>query len=453
MIAAAVFALSACSNTETVTQEIYETPVAVAEAFTGSLSGSNQITGTARAGSDIQIISQASGQLTEILVSKGATVEKGQVLAKIDNENQLLSLEAEKASLKQAQNALQRAQNGQTQARNNLEQARAGLRQAESSMLEAKQGREHNINNLALELQNVERQWQDAQTNVERMKALYDEQLISLQQYEEAKAAELRARNAVEQLKLNQRQAESQQSINTLQASVDQAKINVQVAEANIKDADIAVQDAQVAVEQRQISLQMAQKRVDETIITAPAAGQLTNLNISVGEFISAQSPFASIISTDAIEVVASISADRLMLMEIGDTVEVRFSGVTEPKQGTVSYISTSADSSGLFTIEVQVKNENNQLRPGMVATIIVEQVLVENSVIVPTSAIIERQGIAYVYVTQGNAAILTEIEVSRYDTGFSAITGDIHEGDKVVVKGQNLLSDGDPIRIVKEEK
>ncbi|UTW68374.1 hypothetical protein KHA80_11900 [Anaerobacillus sp. HL2] len=43
------------------------------------------------------------------------------------------------------------------------------------------------------------------------------------------------------------------------------------------------------------------------------------------------------------------------------------------------------------------------------------------------------------------------EIEVIRYDTDHSAIIGDVNDGDKVVIKGQNLLSDGDLIQIVED--
>lgn len=448
-----ILLVSGCSPAEEASTEIRETPVAVGEAFTGSLSGSNQLTGTAKAASDIHLIPKAAGEIIEILVSEGDTVEKGQVIARLDDRDQRIALESDEATLRQAQNGLDRARNGQNQAQHNLEQAKAGHRQAEGSMAEAKQGRQQNIDNLKFELENVERQHEDAKKNLERMQTLFEEGLISQQQLEEAQNGENRARIALEQLKLSKAQAESELSLNTLQASVDQAGVNVKIAEASIRDAEIAVRDAQVQVEQAQLAVEMSRKRLEETKITAPVAGQIASIDGQIGGFASNQAAFGRLISVDVIDVEVAVTAEQLILFEIGDNVTVQFAGLASETTGEVTAISLAADESGLFTVTVQIENTEKSIKPGMVASVFVEEVLVEDSVIVPTQAIVERQGNTFMFVVENNIAIQKEIEVIRFDTEHSAIVGPIQPGDKVVVKGQNLLSDGDAIRIVKEDK
>lgn len=445
--------VSGCSEPKEVTQEIKETPVAVARAYNGSLSGSNQITGTAKAGADVEVMPTATGKLIKLEVANGDVVEKGQVLAKIDDTQQKLAVEAEEKRVQQAENALSRATNGKNQAEKNRQQSAISLKQAEGSIAEAKEARESNLKNVQIEVTNVEKQYEEAVKNLDRMQTLYNEGYISLQQLEQAESAERQARLGLEQVKLKKAQVESELSLKNLQTTIDQAKTNIQIAEGSIKDSEIAIKDAKISIEQANISLSSAKKQLEDTVIKAPVSGKIMNLTTEVGEFVSGQMPFLRIISDDTLDVQMMVSAEQLMFFETGDIVEVQFAGQNNRSSGTVTYIAPAADEGRLFAVDVRVTNSDKKIKPGMVATVFVEEVLVEDSLIVPSAAVIERQDGTYVYVIENNVAVRKDIEVIRFDTDFTAIRGDIKEEVQVVIKGQNLLADGDLVRIVKEEK
>lgn len=449
----AVFVFSGCSEPETAAQEVKATPVAVEKAYSGSLSGSNQLTGTAKAGSDVEVFPKVAGEVVKVEVANGSYVKKGQVLARLDDTDQRLAVEAEKTRVQQAENALLRAQNGKAQAEKNRDQSMISLKQAEGGIEEAKEGRENNLNNIKKEIENVEQQIEEATRNVERMNKLYEEGLISLQQLEQAQSAERQAKLGLDQLELKKAQVESELSLTNMQSTVEQATLNIKIAEGTIKDSEVSIKDAQTAVKQAQIALSSAQNRLNDTVITAPVSGRVMAANTKEGEFVSGQQPFLRIISEDLIDVEMTVTAEQLMLFEIGDAVVVQFAGQTEQREGTVTYISPAADASRLFAVEVRVNNPDKTLRPGMVATVSVEEVLVADSVIVPSAAIVERQDRVFVFTVKENVVKEREVEVVRYDTDFTAISGDILAEEEVVVKGQSLLADGDAVRIIKEEK
>ncbi|MFS0576583.1 efflux RND transporter periplasmic adaptor subunit [Sporosarcina sp. 179-K 3D1 HS] len=453
MVICAAFIFSGCSKPETAAQEVKATPVAVEKAYSGSLSGNNQLTGTAKAGSDVEVFPKVAGEVIKVEVDNGSFVKKGQVLAKLDDKEQRLAVEVEKARVQQAENALLRAQNGKKQAEKNREQSLVSLKQAEGGIEEAKEGRENNVNNLKREIENVEQQVEEATRNTERMNKLYEEGLISLQQLEQAQSAERQAKLGLDQLKLKQTQMESELSLTNMQTTVEQATLNIEIAEGTIRDSEVSIKDAQTAVKQAQIALSAAQNRLNDTVITAPVSGRVMAANTKAGEFVTGQQPFLRIISEDLLDVEMTVTADQLMLFEIGDVVSVQFAGQTEKMEGTVTYISPAADASRLFAIDVRVNNPDKTLRPGMVATVSVEEVLVADSVIVPSAAIVERQDQVFVFTVKENVVTEREVEVVRYDTDFTAISGDIVADEEVVVKGQSLLANGDAVRIVKEEK
>ncbi len=454
LLGLAILALTACNSSEAKNQEkeVYETSVAVSNVFTGSLSGDNQMTGVAEAAVDIQVLPKAVGQLVEVYVENGDVVKENQVLAQIDDRDQQLALKGDKIKLTQAENGLKRAQNGLNQAQNNYHQAKVALKQAQSNQAEAKQGRDYKIANLKIDIANLEKQWHDAKINLVRMKELLAEGLISEQQFEEAQAAESRLQNSYEQAKLSLQQAKSELSLTAVATTVEQANINLQVAEASIRDAEIGVKDAQASLEQVKIAVELSEKRLEETKIKAPTAGEITDLSGKKGEFVSNQAPFARILAAKMIDIEVSISAEQLLLFKEGQQVKVNFASLQKTKTGKVTYISSTADQSGLFNVEIQVENTPTQIRPGMIATVLVEEMLVNDSLIVPTAAVVERQGESFVFVVDGKKAVQKEVKVLRYDTDHTAITGDVPSDAKVVVKGQNLLNNGDTVKIVKEE-
>ncbi|WP_165763801.1 efflux RND transporter periplasmic adaptor subunit [Halalkalibacter urbisdiaboli] len=443
-----------CSQTEDATVDVVqETPVAVASAVTGSLSGTNQLYGEIVAGSTIDITPKVTGEVVEVLVKKGDKVEKGQVLARVDHSAQEQALKMEKATLKQAESAYQRAKNGLVQAEGNYKQALASKKQAEASLKEAKQGRQHNIDNVAIELKNAEKQLKEAKNNVERMKELFDAGQITRAEYEEAVAVRQRAQSAYDQLQLSMNQASSELSIDSVTASVEQAEVGVELAQASVTDAELSVNDAKVSLEQAQLSVDNAEDSLGDYQIKAPMSGELASFDVQVGGFASTQSPIGRLISTSVVHAVAQVTAEQLLLFEIGDSIAVDVAGITEDIQGEVSYISPTTNESGLFTVEVDIQNDVSNIRPGMVATLTIEEILVEDSMIIPTKSIVERQEETFIFVVEGDQVVRKLIDVVWYDTEFTAVTGDIVDGDVVVTKGQNLLDDGDLVRIIEEDK
>lgn len=400
----AIIFLAACNEQADVTVEEHETPVAVAEAYTGSLTGSNLLTGVTKASSDVQVIPKSVGELKEVRVSVGDTVQAGQILGTIDSSDLQLAVKADEKMLEQARNGLTRAKNGKTQV-------------------------EINVENAKIAQQQVERQIEEAEKNLERMEILFEEGLISEKELEDVKLG-----------------------LFNLEKQLEQAKLNVQVAESNMRDLDSNIKDAEIGVEQASIALQSSKKRLEDTLIKAPVSGVIASIEADIGEMVSNQAPFARIVSVDTIEVDVKVTAEQLMLFERGDEVKVEVTSLTDEFTGSVTDIAPAADMSGLFTVTVQIANSNKKIKPGMIATIIVEEVLTDESVIVPTAAVLERLDSTYVFVVQDGIAIQKEVEVIRYDTEYTAITGDIQPGDMVVTKGQTLIEHESKVRIVEEE-
>lgn len=442
-------------------------PVAITEVSGGALSDIQKINGTVKPGQDVELVPASAGEIVAVHVKKGDKVKEGQVIATLDTSNEQLSLKQARESLTRAQNGLKNAQQTQKQAVSSTVQAENSVRQQEASLVQAqanleqgKNGRTDGITNANINVGNAQRKWDETKRELDRITALYNDGLVSKQQLEQAQDAEKQAESTYNSAKISAEQAQRQDNVHVLEAAVEQARIAIDSAKKRIDDAKInenvaaiGVQNAQVAVNEAQISVEQAQKLIDDKVIKAPIAGEIMEITAEKGEFVSSATYFARIISTNSVHVEAMVTAEQLFLIETGDKIDVYLPPIDQTVPGTITYIAPTSDQSNLYKVEVNVENKDGKIISGMIAQLNVEQVLVENGVLVPTEAIVEKNDAAYIFVLNGETVKKIDIEIVQSETEFSAVQGEIAKGSKVVSKGQNLLNDGDKVTVQEEEK
>lgn len=438
MILVVVSLLAGCNENEKVEEKERATPVGVGEVKFGNLEGTNKVVGTIVSEKEMNVMPKATGEVIEVKVQKGDKVKKGDVIARLDDTNERSTYKQQQASYRLAKETMDSAEKG-------VEQAKKSLKEAEKQLTIATKKQNENMTSLNKEIRKWEKAYEQAAKNVAKMKELYEEGKISKQQLDEAMIEENRARQSLEEMKTAKSQGTGDASLASLRASVEQAKAGVESAKASARQAEIGFEQAELALKQ-------AEKLLENTVIKAPASGEIASLNIREGELTGTQGPVAQILSLDQVKVSVSVTPQQLMLFERGDEVEIEVAGIDEKYKGTITYISPMATMSGLFTVEALVENKGHKLLPGMAAAIILSEVLMENSVIVPTKAVLDRSGETSVFIVKEGVAKNVKVEVVRYDTEFTAVTGDLKEGDKVITKGQHLLEDGDLVEIVEEE-
>ncbi|TRM10652.1 efflux RND transporter periplasmic adaptor subunit [Lentibacillus cibarius] len=446
--------ITGCNDSEGATDDQQETktPVEVAEVSFGSLSDENKVTGTIIPEKEVNAIAKAPGELTKVMVEKGDIVKRGDTLAQIDATDERNALEQNQSKLKQAQIGLENAIAGKQKAQKNLQQSKASLRQAEASLDEAKEKQQNNEDNIEMDIENAKTALDQAKKNKERMEALFDDGLISKKDFEDADKALKDAQNAYDKVKLNKEQATSDVALASLEASVDQAEIGVDLAKSSIREADIGVEKARSSVEQAQLSVDSAKEKLQDKTIKAPISGEISVVNNEQGEMASNQEPFATIVSMDTVKLEVQVSPAQLDVLKKGDSAEIAVAGIDKNVTGTISYVASTSSDAGLFTVEAEIDNDDHSLRPGMVATLVTDEVLVDKSLLVPSNAVVQVEGKSVVFLAVDGEAVQKEVDIVRQGTESTAVKGDIEKGDQVVTSGQSLLEDGNSVKIMEED-
>ncbi|WP_010531611.1 efflux RND transporter periplasmic adaptor subunit [Lentibacillus jeotgali] len=184
--------------------------------------------------------------------------------------------------------------------------------------------------------------------------------------------------------------------------------------------------------------------------IYARKAGEIAQLTAEEGSMASPDSgPLMVIADFDPMTINLTVAAETLDLLETGDTYPVMIDD--QEYEAEVTSVSSMPDDTGLYPVEAEVSNEGSNILTGVVASMNVPENRVNDTIILPTEAVVTESGASFVYVVKDNQAVKTNVTVQESQSEETAVKGDVAEGDQVVVNGLLTLSDGMEVNVTEE--
>ena len=239
------------------------------------------------------------------------------------------------------------------------------------------------------------------------------------------------------------------------QLEVDQAELNYQNAVAGRNSAlsqlEAGMQNAKSGVEQ----LDTALENVDaEGNVLAPQSGTLVTMNATEGSYISNSMPLIVIDGAEQMKVTASVSETLVPKLSAGDTATVYVSAADQTFTATIRSVERAANmQTKLYNVVLTVPADVDGLLNGMFADVTFHTDVSENTIVVPTEAILTSNDVQYVYVVESDTAKYVEVTTGLTGSGVTEVTSGLTEGQQLVVVGQAYLADGDPVRVVSGEE
>jgi membrane fusion protein (multidrug efflux system) len=235
------------------------------------------------------VIPKISGYVTEVRAKENQRVKKGDTLLLLDDRELKIKLEEAEAALRTTESNLSSAQASSNAAEANIATSQVAVGAIDAQIEAAKV--------------NVWRATQD----YNRYSNLIQDHSITQQQFEQAQAAK---ETAERQLQVLQQQK--------LQAS---KQINAVASQSNATSTQIGVVNS--TIKQRQVDVENAKLYLSYTVITAPADGIVSKVNVQAGQFLQAGQATFSIVEDNDIWVVANFKETQYDDLKIGQKVSV----------------------------------------------------------------------------------------------------------------------------------
>ena len=238
------------------------------------------------------------------------------------------------------------------------------------------------------------------------------------------------------------------------QVEIDQAELQLKSAIATrnstLSQLEAGMQSAKSNVEQLSTALENVDSKGN---VIAPISGTLVTMNAVENSFVSTSMPVAVIDGADQMKVVVSVSETLVPKLAAGDTADVYISSIDQSFTATIRSVERAATvQTKLYTVTLGIPADVTGLLSGMFADVTFHTDVSENTIVVPTEAILTSNDVQYVYVVENDTARYVEVTTGLTGSGVTEITSGLTAGEQLVTVGQAYLADGDPVRIVTAE-
>lgn len=311
-------------------------PVAVEAARTGTISSYYSATATLAAEKAATILARANGVITDRLVEEGDLVDEGTNLLQIEDD-----------------------------------EYRLRLAQAESNTAKLKD-------------------------RYERLQGMWDEQLVSAEEFEAAKN-EFKAAEAEEEI----------------------ARLNLSY-----------------------------------TTVTAPFTGRIVERMVDVGQNVSIGTELFRISDFDPLLAIVHVPSKEFKKLRPDQPVDLTLDSTKDKLKGRIKLVSPIIDpTSGTIKVTIEIPRYPPNTRPGDFAEVSIVTEVRSNRILVPKVAVFADQGDRVIYVAADSTAERRVVEVGFEDDENAEILSGVTDGEPIVVKGQRSLKHGQAIKILGDEE
>jgi membrane fusion protein (multidrug efflux system) len=331
--------LTACGKKEAKTQEEKVFNVHVGTARTEPLRPFIEAIGSLNPNEEVTLSAEVEGSIRSIAVDEGSVVHRGMVMAALDDTDYGLEVRRADAAVKQAEATL-------------------------------------------------------ANTKLEfgRKEALYKEELVTKQQYDDVTTR-------------------------------------------------LALADAEL--DRNRAALALARQKLSKTRIVSPISCVVKEKKVSAGDFVKNGTPLFVIIQSNPVKLLFNIPEKEVGRVRINQDVFIKVDSYRDREfKGRVSIIYPSVEErTRTLPVEALVPNPEGLLKPGFFAKVILYTAGAKDTVVVPITSILYEADTTKVFVVEGDRAKERKVRLgSKYGELMEIVEG-VKAGETIVVAGQANLS------------
>jgi RND family efflux transporter MFP subunit len=227
-------------------------------------------------------------------------------------------------------------------------------------------------------------------------------------------AAEVkRAQAALEDAEQKFRRSESLYADGLIaRGSYEEVEASYKAARAAYDMALQSVEDLRAQLGQRRAGLKLAEKKLSDTLIRAPFAGEVKERMVTKGQYLRVQTPVMVIVDVDPLRVRLKVPERVAGWIAVGQPVSLTVEAYPgRTFTGQVSRVSPSVDTqTRTLELEALLENKEGVLRPGFFAKATIASGQVDTVLMVPHDAVRYVFGVYKVFTVEG--ATLKEQEV-----------------------------------------
>lgn len=183
--------------------------------------------------------------------------------------------------------------------------------------------------------------------------------------------------------------------------------------------------------------------------VRAPISGYVTIVNVRETENVKEKQSLMTIAKIDRMKAKVYISEKDIDDVQTGNLAVAQWNG--KNIEGKVTEVDLAMNpGSKSFIAKVEFPNQNNVLRSGVTAKIIIHSKSKNEIISVERKNLVKRGNEYFAFIADGNIAIERKVVVGKGRGLFLEIVDGVNENDLLITEGQMFLENESKIKIIK---
>jgi multidrug efflux pump subunit AcrA (membrane-fusion protein) len=229
------------------------------------------------------------------------------------------------------------------------------------------------------------------------------------------------------------------------QSEFEQRRTQMEASRQQLESAKNAAAQQYQALQAARARVSLARKAVADTTVRAPFAGLVAERLVSVGDYVTKGMKVAVMVRVNPLRVQLTVPEQAIAAMSAG--VPVTFEVDAYPGRsftGTVRYVSPALEANQrALTVEALVANPNQELKPGLFATALIQQPAKTPAILVPAAAVSTIGGTSRVFVVTGDHVEERIVTIGQTLASEIEVSSGLKAGERVATANLAQLADG----------
>lgn len=240
--------------------------------------------------------------------------------------------------------------------------------------------------------------------------------------------------------------AEEDAILKQFEAELNEAKINYNRALKLSENGNISQSILENRLTQKEKlsgKVEEIRAKINELILIAPFNGIIGIRNYSEGSFIKPGDIITTIYDNSFLKIEAFAPEAHINKIKVGDKINISIKSYAGNLRGEVYVVDPFIDIETRSFKLLSIMENNNEIKPGMMAKVTIE-LEKKDSIVVPESSVIPIDNETYVYVVnKQNIIEKRRVYIGIRSDGEVEIIKGISLNEKVVYEGVNKIKDG----------
>ena len=197
---------------------------------------------------------------------------------------------------------------------------------------------------------------------------------------------------------------------------------------------------------QKRMESLKAQIRMSE--IRSPINGVVDIVFQKEGEMGSPQIPIAKVLNINKLKIYADVSESYIMNIHQGDLVNIAFPALNYEIEAPITRIGNTIDPNNrTFRVRIDVGNQSRKIKPNLISIVKIRDYVSKDAIVVPTMLIKEDFRGEYAFIVDNNEGGLharkVHVKTGKTHNNRTEVVSGLNDGMKIISEGYNQVSDG----------